>query len=167
MYPDIKPNIPRLKRAVEVLKNVAERNRPFDLGSWATHKTQKEPKDEWCGTTACACGYFAMDEELSSQGLKLKLLVLKKTNIVSAYPIVGSIQELNTFVHDDSLVVRDTTLVYGDFSNFSAAAKFFGIHRSTADYFFCKKSYSFDEPPTVESVIKRMETYISEHENAA
>jgi hypothetical protein len=166
------PNIPRLRKAVDILKKVAEEKRQFNLRSWLSHTREDQPTDEWCGTTACACGYFALNKEFSDLGFKLSVSVRPSTDDDSDHSDydhmiqIGSIEELNVHAHNTSVSIGSNYIIYDGASGFNAAAKFFNITRLTAEHFFWQDRYSDRDITNPQAVIDRMETYISEHENA-
>ena len=141
-------NIDRLKRLVVVLQEVADHRREFFIDTWFDHKTPRfnilkwfKPKDDYCGTVACAMGYAALDPILSSQGLKLRVIYRGQEYRKN----VGSIQELNKIVHSRDLVVKSSGVVFdtGDalFHGFTAAEWFFKITNDTARYIFSSSGY--------------------------
>jgi hypothetical protein len=169
-----KPNIPRLKHGIEILKDVIAKQRPFNLDYWFNHKRQEEPKDEWCGTTACACGYFALDKEFSDQGFQLKIEAYDSTTDEDIHKTVGSIDEFNTIAHNTSYSIYDISICVGsawdsngcpEYSGMAAAAEFFGIMYSEAMWFFDPGSYGLNAA-SPQDVIARIEKFITEHENA-
>jgi hypothetical protein len=155
------PDIHRLRKAIDILKKVAEENRQFDLNSWLTHERQEEAKDEWCGTTACACGYFALDKEFSDLGFKVGAAVLTGENLQKiSDTCFGSIEELNEVVHNDGITLGASYIIYNNHLGFSAAAAFFDISYTTARMFFSPSTYLSREMSDPQAVIDRMETYI-------
>jgi hypothetical protein len=173
-FEQITPNIPRLKHAIEVLERVITDNRSFNLAHWLLHDRQAEPKDEWCGTTACAMGYFALDKEFSDQGLKICAMFGDcDDNRVTKHS--GNIAELNEFWHDPRYDFVAAGIVFkqegdGDeyeYIGYIAATHFFGLDYLTAETLFSPDHYPISERSNPQAVIDRIQKIISRHENAA
>jgi hypothetical protein len=165
------PNIPRLKHAIEVLEGVVAAKRAFDLEHWFTHKREDESKDEWCGTTACAMGYCALDKEFTDQGLRLVVdfcvqdgTMLRKT--------ITTIKQFNETGHSDGYTLSHCFVEYetpeGVVYNigWKSVAKFFSIDEGTAQDLFHVFSYPDEDRNNPRAVIAKIKHFISEHENA-
>lgn len=62
MFDNLEVNIDRLNDLLEVLYEVEESGRAFDIGTWING----------CGTVACACGWAALDERFKDSPIGKK-----------------------------------------------------------------------------------------------
>ena len=129
--------VDRLRHLITVLEAVKEREQPFYLYGWMD---ENHPD---CGTTACACGWAAMDETFKAEGLGL---------VPSTYPFRGG-----TY---NGKLWRSLKLAFGDSIEFNAAMNFFGLAADDAVKLFHPNGYT--DPRDVCAVIRRVRKVIVE-----
>lgn len=120
-------HIERLMRMIEILKNVKEQKRAFDMDQWFGDR------DQGCGTAACAFGYGALDPAFQAEGLRLIFTDTDKRkheilNVEDYYALrnkAGTVEP-----------------AFAGRTGFGAACVFFDIPMSTADYLFNAANYN-------------------------
>ena len=167
----MQPNIPRLKHAIEVLEGVVAAKLAFDLADWFTHERQEKPKDEWCGTTACAMGYCALDKEFTDQGLRLEAR-FETPNGSFECKIVTTIQEFNEIGHCKGYELYSASIEYVSpdgvtyRNDWQPVTKFFSISADKAADLFHAISYPVEDRGNPKAVIAKIKHLIAEFENA-
>ncbi len=117
----IKPKYPkRLKAAIEELSKPMPGKLKFDIRTWGTHHAtdHKPTEHNFCGTTACAWGTIALSPRIKRMGVKTKWA-------------------FNDFVGAPTMQITFKRKAAED-----AAAKFFGIPVSVADWLFIPIEYA-------------------------
>jgi hypothetical protein len=140
-FPKMKKD--RLERLAKELRNFARRkktNLKFDLGSWVDTTDDyrhEDPTvvargalnaDNYCGTTACACGLAALIPEFNKKGFKLQL------------DTWGDL----------------ATITYKDWEGFAAAEEFFGLTDREAAFVFHPSYYDDLDPNDPKVVANRI-----------
>jgi hypothetical protein len=152
-------NVERLTHLLEIMEGVRDRQLSFNIGAWLTHppasQSPKEPKDQWCGTTACALGYAALDPIFSEAGLKIKF----------DGRIIDTLEEFNTIVHDGTknrrgIGVWDVSISYNGEIAYEAGAAFFGISDQASEWLFDNMNYDRSEYNNPSAVIARIKKVI-------
>lgn len=132
-------NIERMEAAIKTLEQVEAKNKKFDMSNWATDLQEVDGRFEpSCGTSACAFGYCALDPWHKSQGLGTESYLCK-------------IDETLRF-----------TVTYDSETDIIAAAHYFDISLSHAEYLFYPSNYypmsGFEVKPI--HVIKRIKNFL-------
>jgi hypothetical protein len=105
--------------------------RKFDLNQWVT---KGNPMEDHCGTVACACGWATAIPSFRKAGFRLDRIMLP-SGYIRLYP---------TFAGQEQ---------------FEAAARFFGINKSAAEFLFDSDEYpSTRRGP--KSVAARIEKFV-------
>lgn len=147
------PNLEALRKLVELLNGVHAANpKSFDLGSWVgtdgddsklndilkqyAADTDFDPRPTLteCGTTACACGYAALDPWFRAQGFG-----------------INSDRQL-VYRHPERLTQLGWDAVY----------TFFNLSRSVANYLFSSECYR-DDWNTADAVADRIQDLIDDY----
>lgn len=138
-------NLDRFFDLLDVLEDVAERDLPFDLRTWAGRNSAYV-----CGTTACAVGYYAL---LSPEAAKVKF------GLYNGNKRVESIEELNVVIasnkHLSGLPIRAGKQRPGCYDSWDAVAQHFGISVTTAMWLFSDSTYSINRN-SIDHVIIRV-----------
>ena len=151
---------------IAVLEEVHAAQSPFNLTTWGGHlpvegawlpfgstvgpdETVGNP-ELTCGTTACACGYAALDPRFQVRGFRLVLSVLSVTGGKNQHE-VGSIRELNEAFHHWGRTIRELTVHYDrdgadpqHFEAFEAAAALLDIPMGVSYRLFHSEHYERD-----------------------
>lgn len=160
-------NIDRLNRLIEVLNEVQERRKAFDMSAWMSglkSPTTTYGEVEPCGTTACALGYAALDPVLQSQGLSLvaRCHTADENGYLSSYDkcenrVINTANDFNEALNRYAWVVADP--VYNGSSGFVTGARFFDISINASYFLFDPDEYNNGSDRVIEpiEVIRRIE----------
>lgn len=124
----------RLLRLADILTKVPKDK--FDMETWGIHKGKHKPQEHnYCGTSACALGWAAMDKKFQADGLKMR------------WSIIDLSDEFNDREHWRAEVT------YRRCDGDLAGAKFFGLSYTEAATLF------LDTEQTRAQVITRLRKY--------
>lgn len=138
-------NRQRLERLAKVLESVEETK--FDMNWWA--RTY-----EHCGATCCAFGHAALDPELRSQGLELRV-----RKIGGGSDVMASISDLEEAASKPGYSHVVLCFPRGDGTEareIEAAIEFFDIPEEAALNLFCPSRYAYGKQVRPRDVIGRI-----------
>ena len=117
----------RLLMLADMLDNLQlPSNAEFNMGGFGDHVGLHEPEEQnYCGTSACALGWAALNPEFNKLGLKMEWYRTVYSDLKETQRFIGSV-------------------VYKGDSDFDAAAEFFGIDDESANYLFDPWEYDYD-----------------------
>lgn len=157
-------NIEALNQLIRVLNEVIaseKLTKHFNLVNWVGTATRHQVIDTMidrstpsklervvdCGTTACACGYAAIDPWFNNRGLRFETISAN-----DYYPDAGDQTAL-------SIVFRDPESDGRGYYSFSAISKFFNITHADACDLFVASSYE-QTPVGPQQVIDRLRKFM-------
>jgi hypothetical protein len=145
--------IDRLNHLITVLEGVKAAKRKFDMHAWLTHETVEKPKDEYCGTVACAMGYAALDPTFIEQGLSLTVKI--EMNDSWKHKNVKGIKEFNKLAHAKGAEVRDTVICFEGLEDAEAINAFYEFdhtHTNNCDWYDTTAYYLFSPEAYVKEI---------------
>jgi len=154
-------HVQRLERLITVIKGVERAKLAFDLGHWAVMGPLCPTNEAPCGTSACACGYGALDAVLQAEGLHMKVWDNDETRVV-----VSGIDHFNQIIKqavDDvrHIYTSDFGICYGDEEGWRAIEAFFELSVQEAQHLFADHAYPLDDRQSPRAVIERIEAMLA------
>ena len=147
----------RLLRVAELLERLPTTHN-FDLTNFAENREQF---GHGCGTSACACGYAALDPSFQAEGFRLVSSVqlgdlgfdLTNATTMTDAPSFNSFAKMHP--------LHRFTVAYGDETGLEATRTFFDIGDLAFDVLFTYEKYEDEEETTAIQVAARIREFVA------